>query len=670
MPRSGRATTAARFGNAAVLCGKAIASTKCSWKRGSTAVSIFSTRRTTAFDLAPRRARQERDERAGPGRVAGRPDVGEVAVGDEPEDHRVDRVDLAAEGAGQPDLVELVDRELVHQQPDARVERGLGQLDGPDVVLGDGDARAGPRPVALVEDVAEGPTVGDDPRRACRQAAVDDAVLGDDAGQEHLGDDLDDARAADAGDAGLGDAGREGRLVRPGVHADDPEARLERLAVDPDALDGARRGALAAGDLGALEGRTGRARGGEQAALVAEDDLGVRADVDDQRHPLGLVRLLGQDDAGGVRADVPGDARQDVDPRARVRAQAQLGGGRPDRPVRRQRERRAAERRRVDAEQEVVHDRVADDRQLEDLGPLDAGPHRQRGDEPVERLAHRGRHLAGALGMHHRVRDAAHEVLAEADLRVHDAVAGEDGAVGEVGEVTGDRRRTDVDGDAVGGLVEARPDADDLAALVDRDGDPVRALLEGRLERADDLEVRLESGQLPLALERLEQPGEVARRRRELRRRDLDVVEADDRVDDEVADVEALADDLAVDLALGRDVDEDVAADLGRARQAPVRRQALLVAVGRLERSERREVPGLGHDAVLRELAESLGHLAAAADAAPAADRIDVHAERARRVEDRGPGLEPAATAGRREDDERVVGHRERLPSRPRRRDG
>ena len=42
------------------------------------------------------------------------------------------------------------------------------------------------------------------------------------------------------------DAGREGRLVRPGVDADDPEARLERLAVDPDALDGAGRGALAA----------------------------------------------------------------------------------------------------------------------------------------------------------------------------------------------------------------------------------------------------------------------------------------------------------------------------------------------------------------------------------------------------------------------------------------
>ena len=142
----------------------------------------------------------------------------------------------------------------------------------------------------------------------------------------------------------------EARLVGPGVDADDPESRLERLAVDADALDGAGRGALPAGDLGALERGAGRARCGEEPALVAEDDLGVRPDVDDQRHPLGLVRLLGEDHPGRVGADVAGDARQQVDAGAGVGAQPELGGGRLDRPVRGQRERRAAERRRVDAE--------------------------------------------------------------------------------------------------------------------------------------------------------------------------------------------------------------------------------------------------------------------------------------------------------------------------------
>ena len=124
-------------------------------------------------------------------------------------------------------------------------------------------------------------------------------------------------------------------------------------------------------------------------------------------------------------------------------------------------------------------------------------------------------HLPGTLGMHHRVRDAAHQVLAEADLRVHHAVRGEDRAVGEVGEVAGDRRRADVDRDAVGRVVEARPDRRDLVAVVDRDRDPVLARLERRLERADDLEVGLEAGQLPT---RARAPRTAGRGRRSARR--------------------------------------------------------------------------------------------------------------------------------------------------------
>ena len=76
----------------------------------------------------------------------------------------------------------------------------------------------------------------------------------------------------------------EPRLVRPGVAADHAEARLERLGVDPHALDRAGRGALAAADLRTLERRPGRAGRGEQALPVPEHDLGVRADVDDQVH--------------------------------------------------------------------------------------------------------------------------------------------------------------------------------------------------------------------------------------------------------------------------------------------------------------------------------------------------------------------------------------------------
>src|SRR6478752_6098909 len=150
-----------------------------------------------ALDLAPRGARQQRDERPGPRGVPGRLHVREVAVRHEAQDHRVGRVDLAAERPGEADLVHGVDLQLVHQQPDARVERGLGELDGSDIVLGDHDARAAGDP--LVQDVPRGAAVGDDARRARGERSVDHAVLGDDAGQEQLRDDLDDPRTADAG---------------------------------------------------------------------------------------------------------------------------------------------------------------------------------------------------------------------------------------------------------------------------------------------------------------------------------------------------------------------------------------------------------------------------------------------------------------------------------------
>ena len=45
---------------------------------------------------------------------------------------------------------------------------------------------------------------------------------------------------------------------------------------------------------------------------VAEHDLGVGADVDEQLHGGRAMRALGEDDRGGVGADVTGDARRQV----------------------------------------------------------------------------------------------------------------------------------------------------------------------------------------------------------------------------------------------------------------------------------------------------------------------------------------------------------------------
>ena len=457
----------------------------------------------------------------------------------------------------------------------------------------------------------------------------------------------------------------EARLVRPARRADDPEPRLERRPVDPDPLDRAGRGALAAADLGALEGRPGRARRGEEPALVAEDDLGVGADVDREAHGLRAMRLLGQDHPGRVGADVAGDAGQDVDPAARVEVQVELGGGRADGPVGGQGEGRRAERDRVDPEEQVVHDRVADDGQFEDVGHRDPGRRGQAGDEAVERLAHGAGHLAGALVVHHRVRDPAHQVLAEADLRVHHPVRRQHRAVGQVGQVPGDRGRADVDRDAVRLLVQPGPDRDDRGPLVDGHRHPAAILLQRGVEDPDHRDVRLETLELPVAGELDLEPVQVAGRGGQLGRRDLDVVEADDRIDLERAHVEALADDLAVDLALGRDVDDRVAEKPGRTAQPAVIGEAARRAVLLLDRAPGRQVLRQRRDAVLREGAQALDDLAPAAQPAPTAGGIDVDAERAPGVQDGRAGREAAAPARRREDDERLLGRGHRPVRRP-----
>ena len=285
----GSRTVRDRRGYGSTSCGIAIAFTKCSWKRGSTAVSIFSTRRTSS-SISVRAARFRSAIRAPvPAAFPAAVHLLRITIRHEPEDERVNRVDVVpnAPASGSVDGLDAV---TLHEQRAAGVERGLGELDLPDVVLRDHElGLAGP------EHVRECPSVRHYAGRASGQRAVDRPVRREHACQVELGDRLDDPGAAHARHVDVG----ESRLVRPGVAPDRANARLERLRVDANPLDRPRRRSLAAGDLRALERRAGRARRGQQALAVAEHDLGVRAHVHDEVHLVTEVRPFGQDDAGG-----------------------------------------------------------------------------------------------------------------------------------------------------------------------------------------------------------------------------------------------------------------------------------------------------------------------------------------------------------------------------------
>ncbi len=142
---------------------------------------------------------------------------------------------------------------------------------------------------------------------------------------------------------------------------------------DRDRLDGAVGGPHPAPDGRALEGRPGRRGGREQPVAVAEHDLAVRADVDEQPGPRVPVHAGREQPGGDVAADVGAERREHERPRPRMRRHARVGSEHLRQLAGRHDERRDAERLRVDAERDVGHRRVPGDGDLGDVSRIRAG---------------------------------------------------------------------------------------------------------------------------------------------------------------------------------------------------------------------------------------------------------------------------------------------------------
>ena len=223
--------------------------------------------------------------------------------GNRPRILRGVQVQVVAEGAGDVDAVELLERhvEAVEEQLPAGVDGALGELQAAHVVLGEDDVAV--RPVgdqvldALVAPAHE------------RVVSLQAPALVDHAGLHEAGEQVDDAGAADAD-------GPAPAMVSMSV--------ASPSGVDRDALDGARHGLHAVLDLVALEGGAGGAARDRDAAVVREGDLGVGADVDGHARPLLGGEARGGDHGQRVRADEPGDGRREVHAAVRVHVDAEL----------------------------------------------------------------------------------------------------------------------------------------------------------------------------------------------------------------------------------------------------------------------------------------------------------------------------------------------------------
>ena len=238
----------------------------------------------------------------------------------------------------------------------------------------------------------------------------------------------------------------------------------------------------------------------------------------------------------------------------------------------------------------MVHHGVHDEHRLDQIGGVDAVLAREFSGKRVDRGPHRAGHFRVAARVHHRVGDAAHQVLAEADLRVHHPGRGLHRTGRQIAKMGGNRRRADVDRQPPERPVEkAGPKIDQpLGRAFDRSVQDRRdlevALPQHRLQPGHQRERGPLDLDLPLVAEGGAQAFQIARGLVHVGRGDLDINDPRRRIHLHDPFGGRLADHLFVDLTFGRHVDHDVLQDLRLTAEPPPLRQAAHALVARLDR--------------------------------------------------------------------------------------
>ena len=203
--------------------------------------------------------------------------------------------------------------------------------------------------------------------------------------------------------------------------------------MDVKIFNGAGGGPHAVADAAALKGRAGGTGGAHQPVLVADHDLAVGADVDEQAHLLGFDHLAGMHPGNDIAAHIAGDAGVEkeadagvgMDPERRGLGQRKLADARHVR--------RLADIFRVQAEEQVRHHRVAGGHDVTDIRRADHHVLADIIDDAVDGRDHlllQGPETAGPTG----IDDPGDDILAVPDLGVVAGGLGNDLAVVQVDE--------------------------------------------------------------------------------------------------------------------------------------------------------------------------------------------------------------------------------------------
>ena len=245
----------------------------------------------------------------------------------------------------------------------------------------------------------------------------------------------------------LGDRVDEPRTAQAlGLSVSD-HAQLEPFGRYLHHLDGAGRGSHAAADHRPFERGAGRGGGGQQAVAVAEDELAVRADVQEQPYPRVAVHARGKKSCNDVASDIGAESGEHRRPSPLVHPHAHLMGQYLWEEPRRHDERRHPQGSRVDTEHYVGHGGVAGEGDLVDLRRRDASLLADRDGQLVEGLVRETREPVERARLQHDGADTRDHVRAEALLLVEHRLHRERGASGQIQQRRDHRRRPEVERD-------------------------------------------------------------------------------------------------------------------------------------------------------------------------------------------------------------------------------
>ena len=410
--------------------------------------------------------------------------------------------------------------------------------------------------------------------------------------------------------------------------------------------------------LRALEGWPGRGRGGQQLLAIAQHDLTVGADVDQQGDVIAVMGLLGDDGGYVVGADVAGFDRRHMDVRTGGHAQAQITGLDIQRVLDGRGKRSATQLHRVDTQKNVMHDGVAHHDHLHNIARRQSDFGRRVGHQPVERVDDRAAQRSQPVLVLHDIGDARHQVLAVGDLRVHAAGGGQDTATAQLGQMGGDGCRADVHRDAVQFLMVTGLQPDHLPVVPNSRGHRVQNLafrgarpsgVQRRLHRRQNHRVDSQRSavQVKARCQFVGQPRPVAPFVFHGRSGQFDIAEPHSRVDFEHPLAGCLAYHLFVSTALLRHGNQDIPQHQGGAALPAAGHQPLLKAIAGLAFRLRCHMVRGGLDAQTAEMARFDADLTLATGLLAATDRLDLYTKRARRVQQAGPFRHVTLPTGR-----------------------